>query len=203
MPASGCRVTLFSLAVRGPLFFLVRSAVSANDPPNTPRSHALPHPQTGHWDARPLSQPSSIRIASWIQTVSFLMEPQALRLRLSSPVSPREQDLACTSINSPERCTLARGLLMMVNNDPSFWRELGMVALCRLDNSPAGINCGASHLAVTSPCRIARSPHLPPRITGRTGLTSCSLPDYSEGPYRPLLGRCSSATSPYRGWRRW
>jgi len=103
MPASGCRIISFSLAVQGLPLFLVHSAVPANDSHNTPPSPALPHSQTGHCNGRPLNQMFSIRIASWIQTVSFLMEHQALRLRPSGPASPREQDLASTSATPFDR----------------------------------------------------------------------------------------------------
>lgn len=89
MPTSGYRVIPFSLAVQGLPLFLVRSSVPANDPHNRPRQHALPHSQAEHCETRSLNQASSIRISTWIQTVSFLMERRTLCLRLLAPRRPK------------------------------------------------------------------------------------------------------------------
>lgn len=89
MPASGYRVIPLLLDVPGLPHFLVRSTFPANDAHSRPPQHTLPHSQTGHCDTRSLNQASSIRISTWIQTVSFLMERRTLCLRPLAPRRPK------------------------------------------------------------------------------------------------------------------
>ena len=138
MPASGCRVIALTLSAIGLL--LARPVAAPCDPPDAQISpttfltHTLPRVKTTpalaltelfeeatveKGTAR-LSEANSFSVPDWIMTVSLPVTRLGLCLQSLAPASPREQDLAGTSIIPPEQSRLARGVLISLDSTRAF-----------------------------------------------------------------------------------